>query len=198
MSGPPRLPSLRKCELGLAQPFGLCKEKRPDDSCFIAGFETPGVRRSIRPVLLGGQYAFLNMQGVSYLPLLPKQPASLSFVSFRDTAAWTRTAGMTLGSIMPPSLPPTSPVSWRNVGADLLVLAPSRKSWLERLIFFGTTDAMLSHAEHDVLITPSARRSRALRPAQSHVSSLESEATLDMHPARARGAQAHARGEADA
>jgi universal stress protein E len=43
-----------------------------------------------------------------------------------------------------------------QVGADLLVLAPSRKSWLERLIFFGTTDAMLSHAEHDVLITPSA------------------------------------------
>jgi nucleotide-binding universal stress UspA family protein len=41
-----------------------------------------------------------------------------------------------------------------QVGADLLVLAPSRKSWLERLILFGTTDAMLSHAEHDVLIAP--------------------------------------------
>jgi nucleotide-binding universal stress UspA family protein len=52
-----------------------------------------------------------------------------------------------------------------QVGADLLVLAPSRKSWLERLIFFGTTDAMLSHAEHDVLITPSAR---PLRPPVEH------------------------------
>ncbi len=45
-----------------------------------------------------------------------------------------------------------------RAGADLLVVAPSRKAWLERLMFFGTTDAMLSHAEHDVLIAPSARR----------------------------------------
>ncbi len=90
-----------------------------------------------------------------------------------------------------------------QVGADLLVLAPSRKSWLERLIFFGTTDAMLSHAEHDVLITPSARRSPPLRSAQSHVSSLEPEATPDMQaghplPGKTGSAQPGARGEAGA
>lgn len=64
-----------------------------------------------------------------------------------------------------------------QVHADLLVLAPSPKSWLERVIFLGTTGAMLSHADHDVLITPPARRSRPLWSPQSDVRNPKSEAT---------------------
>ena len=78
----------------------------------------------------------------------------------------------------------------KEVRADLLVLAPSQKSWLERLIFFGTTDVMLSHAEHDVLITPSARRSRPLSLPQSHMRNARWEATAgdSASASRAHGA----------
>ena len=55
-----------------------------------------------------------------------------------------------------------------QVGADLVVMAPSRKSWLERLLLF-VNDAMLSNAKHDVLITLSARRLRPVSLPQSHV-----------------------------
>lgn len=45
-----------------------------------------------------------------------------------------------------------------ELGADLVVMASCEKSWLEKLVVFGFTDAMLSCAERDVLITPSASR----------------------------------------
>ncbi len=64
-----------------------------------------------------------------------------------------------------------------QVQADLLVLAPSQKSWPERVIFLGTTDAMLSHADHDVLIAPSARRSRPRGLPRSDARNPTSEAT---------------------
>jgi nucleotide-binding universal stress UspA family protein len=49
-----------------------------------------------------------------------------------------------------------------QIGADLLVVAPAEKSWLEKLILASVTDVLLSHADRDVLIIePTGRNSRA-------------------------------------
>ena len=39
-----------------------------------------------------------------------------------------------------------------QIGADLLVVAPAEKSWLEKLILAGVTDVLLSHPDRDLLI----------------------------------------------
>lgn len=39
-----------------------------------------------------------------------------------------------------------------QIGADLLVIAPAERSWLEKMILFSVTDAVLSHADYDTLI----------------------------------------------
>src|SRR5688572_12511396 len=61
---PPRVPALR-CELGLAQPFGLIKEIRPGNPCSSAGLEALGVSRLTRPVLQNERYRFPDIQGVA-------------------------------------------------------------------------------------------------------------------------------------
>src|SRR5687767_2666198 len=59
---PPRVPALR-CELGLAQPFGLIKEIRPGNPCSCAGLETQGERRLARPALQDKRYPLVDIQG---------------------------------------------------------------------------------------------------------------------------------------
>jgi nucleotide-binding universal stress UspA family protein len=42
--------------------------------------------------------------------------------------------------------------SARDIGAELVVTAPAARSWLEKLVFFSVTDALLSHADQDALV----------------------------------------------
>lgn len=48
-----------------------------------------------------------------------------------------------------------------QIGADLLVVAPAAKSWLEKLILFSVTDAVLSGADRDALIIEPGEHARA-------------------------------------
>jgi nucleotide-binding universal stress UspA family protein len=49
-----------------------------------------------------------------------------------------------------------------RIGADLLVVAPARRSWLEKLILTGVTDVLLSYSDRDLLIIePTSSSSRA-------------------------------------
>lgn len=59
-----------------------------------------------------------------------------------------------------------------HTGADLIVVGPAVKSWLEKLVLFSVTDALLSHADHDALIVApggvaTQTPARGLRPPRS-------------------------------
>jgi hypothetical protein len=53
-----------RCELELAQPFGLIKEIRSGNPCSSAGLVAQGVTRLTRPALQDKQYPFEDIQGV--------------------------------------------------------------------------------------------------------------------------------------
>jgi nucleotide-binding universal stress UspA family protein len=84
--------------------------------------------------------------------------------AMRDASAFAARTGLARASI---GVRVGSPVTGilehaAQIGADLLVVAPARRSWLEKLILTGVTDVLLSHADRDLLIIePTSRNSRA-------------------------------------
>jgi nucleotide-binding universal stress UspA family protein len=54
-----------------------------------------------------------------------------------------------------------------QLGADLLVLAPSAKAWLERVLVGSVTDAVLPQADCDILVASDAPRTRGVPQASA-------------------------------